>query len=47
MEKEILQEHFMNGISLTIIAQHHQQTTRNLRYQRDRLLTKLRAMNQK
>lgn len=47
LEKEILQEHFMNGISLTIIAQHHQQTTRNLRYQRNRLLTKLRAMNQK
>lgn len=45
LEKEILQEHFMNGISLKIIAQYHHQTTRNLRYQRDRLLNKLRAMN--
>ncbi|WP_334341501.1 sigma-70 family RNA polymerase sigma factor [Companilactobacillus sp. HBUAS56275] len=47
LEKEIFQEHFMEGISLAVIARRHQQTPRNLRYQRNRLLDKLREMQQK
>ena len=44
LEREILQEHFINGTSLLKIARQEKCTSRNLRYHRDKLLQKLRRM---
>jgi len=45
LEREILQEHFIDGLSLAIIAKRYNHTSRSLRYHRDGLLKKLRRMN--
>lgn len=47
VEKDILQKHFIKGIPLVILAKHYQQTTRALRYRRDKLLHKLRHMSER
>ncbi len=46
LEKEILQDHFINGLSLVTIAKRYNHTTRSLRYHRNGLLKKLRKMNE-
>lgn len=45
IEQSLLQEHFIDGDALVILAKRHNYTTRNLRYHRSKLLTKLRNMN--
>lgn len=47
VEKDILQKHFIEGVPLVILAKHYRQTTRALRYRRDKLLTKLRHMSER
>jgi len=45
IEKAILQEHFIDGQSLVILAKRYNHTSRGLRYCRNRLLKKLRYMS--
>ncbi|AUI72516.1 sigma-70 family RNA polymerase sigma factor [Companilactobacillus alimentarius] len=46
LEREMLQEHFIQNRPLSILAKCKNTSTRNLRYRRDRLLKKLREMEQ-
>lgn len=46
IDRAILQKHFIEGTPLVILAKRYNHTTRGLRYCRDRLLKKLRYMNE-
>ncbi|CAJ1180221.1 hypothetical protein LCR01_18390 [Companilactobacillus crustorum] len=45
LERAILQEHFIEGQPLVILAQRYNHTSRSLRYCRSKLLTKIKHMS--